>query len=187
MIAGGRCIAATTRASLVAGGSPQPAEAFGRRFSLCCGREGCRHRATPPSVRFLGRRVYVGAVVIVASAIALTTIAASAVGTRDGRTGAHHAPMAALVARAVHGERSVRGAVGAAGARARSPSAARLAARAARRRSLRCRREAADVAGADHHDELPRRITLAEGRDVDRDRPAVFAQKMALPVFSPSA
>ena len=54
------------------------AESFGRRFSLCCGRDGCRHRATPPSVRFLGRRVYVGAVVIVASAIALTTIAANA-------------------------------------------------------------------------------------------------------------
>ena len=41
------------------------AEAFSRRFSLCCGRDGCRHRATPPSVRFLGGRVYVGAVVIV--------------------------------------------------------------------------------------------------------------------------
>jgi hypothetical protein len=55
------------------------AESFVRRFSLCCGRDGCRHRATPPSVRFLGRRVYVGAVVIVVSAIALTTLAASAV------------------------------------------------------------------------------------------------------------
>jgi hypothetical protein len=54
------------------------AEAFSRRFSLCCGREGCRHRATPPSVRFLGRRVYVGAVVIVASAVVLTAMAASA-------------------------------------------------------------------------------------------------------------
>jgi hypothetical protein len=54
------------------------AEAFGRRFSLCCGRDGCRHRATPPSVRFLGRRVYVGAVVIVASVVALTTMAAGA-------------------------------------------------------------------------------------------------------------
>ncbi|MGA8364867.1 MAG: hypothetical protein WB709_10150, partial [Solirubrobacteraceae bacterium] len=41
------------------------------RFSLCCGREGCRKRATPPSVRFLGRRVYLGAVVIVASIVAL--------------------------------------------------------------------------------------------------------------------
>jgi hypothetical protein len=53
-------------------------EAFGRRFNLCCGRDGCRRRAMPPSVRFLGRRVYVGAVVIVASAIALTAIAARA-------------------------------------------------------------------------------------------------------------
>ena len=35
------------------------------------GRDGCRHRATPPSVRFLGRRVYVGAVVILASVVAL--------------------------------------------------------------------------------------------------------------------
>jgi hypothetical protein len=39
------------------------------RFSLCCGQEGCRRRATPPSVRFLGRRVYLEAVVIVASVL----------------------------------------------------------------------------------------------------------------------
>src|SRR5271157_4368665 len=45
-------------------------EAFVRRFSLCCGREGCRKRATPPSLRFLGRRVYLGAVVLVASMLA---------------------------------------------------------------------------------------------------------------------
>lgn len=45
-------------------------EAFTRRFSLCCGREGCRKRAMPPSVRFLGRRVYLGAVVIVAAIVA---------------------------------------------------------------------------------------------------------------------
>jgi hypothetical protein len=54
------------------------AEAFERRFSLCCGREGCRHRSTPPSVRFLGRRVYVGAVVVVASVVALAHAFASA-------------------------------------------------------------------------------------------------------------
>jgi hypothetical protein len=52
------------------------AEAFGQRFSLCCGREGCRRRSTPPSVRFLGRRVYVGAVVIIASVIAVARKAA---------------------------------------------------------------------------------------------------------------
>ncbi|XXY46428.1 hypothetical protein WME91_41160 [Sorangium sp. So ce269] len=41
-----------------------------RRISLCCRREGCRRRRTPPSVVFLGRRVYLGAVVIVASTMA---------------------------------------------------------------------------------------------------------------------
>jgi hypothetical protein len=53
------------------------AETFRRRFSLCCSEEGCRRRATPPSVRFLGRRVYASAVVIVASAVALLTATAS--------------------------------------------------------------------------------------------------------------
>jgi hypothetical protein len=60
------------------GGLGPAADAFHRRFSLCCGQEGCRHRATPPSVRFLGRRVYVGAVVIVASAVALAAASAGA-------------------------------------------------------------------------------------------------------------
>ena len=60
------------------------AEAFGRRFSLCCGRDGCRHRATPPSVRFLGRRVYVGAVVVLASAVALAVATASAAARTTG-------------------------------------------------------------------------------------------------------
>lgn len=41
-----------------------------KRFSFCCGREGCRKRATPPSVRFLGRRFYLGVVVILASIVA---------------------------------------------------------------------------------------------------------------------
>jgi len=39
------------------------------RFSLCCGKEGCRRRHTPPSVRFLGRRVYAGLVVVLVSAM----------------------------------------------------------------------------------------------------------------------
>jgi len=60
------------------------AESFDRRFSLCCGQEGCRRRATPPSVRFLGRRVYVGAVVIVASAIALAATTARAIRAATG-------------------------------------------------------------------------------------------------------
>jgi hypothetical protein len=47
------------------------------RFSLCCGREGCRKRATPPSLRFLGRRVYLGAVVLVASLFARVVASAA--------------------------------------------------------------------------------------------------------------
>ena len=40
-----------------------------RRFSLCCSREGCRRRTTPPSARFLGRRVYLGVIVVLVSAL----------------------------------------------------------------------------------------------------------------------
>tara|TARA_B100000965_G_scaffold160422_1_gene133702 strand:+ start:3127 stop:3711 length:585 start_codon:yes stop_codon:yes gene_type:complete len=39
------------------------------RQSYCCERDGCRRRRTPPSVRFLGRRVYLGAVVVLVSAL----------------------------------------------------------------------------------------------------------------------
>ena len=35
-----------------------------RRFSFCCAIDGCRGRETPASLRFLGRRVYVGAIVV---------------------------------------------------------------------------------------------------------------------------
>lgn len=40
-----------------------------RRISFCCDVEGCRQRLTPPSVRFLGRRVYLFAVVLLASVL----------------------------------------------------------------------------------------------------------------------
>ena len=43
--------------------------AYDRRFSFCCDQEGCRGRVTPPSVRFLGRKVYLGAVVVLISAM----------------------------------------------------------------------------------------------------------------------
>lgn len=39
------------------------------RLSFCCQRDGCRKRVTPPSVRFLGRKVYLGAVVILVAAM----------------------------------------------------------------------------------------------------------------------
>lgn len=44
-------------------------EAYGSRHSFCCAQEGCRRRMTPVSVRFLGRKVYVGAVVVLVSAL----------------------------------------------------------------------------------------------------------------------
>lgn len=40
-----------------------------QRFSFCCGSDGCRRRATPPSLRFLGRKVYFAAVVVLVTAM----------------------------------------------------------------------------------------------------------------------
>ena len=37
------------------------------RYSFCCAKEDCRRRRTPPSVRFLGRKVYAGLVVVLLS------------------------------------------------------------------------------------------------------------------------
>jgi hypothetical protein len=51
----------------------EAAEAYALRRSFCCRREGCRKRATPPSLRFLGRKVYFAVLVIVASAAARVT------------------------------------------------------------------------------------------------------------------
>jgi hypothetical protein len=39
------------------------------RLSFCCARDGCQKRVTPPSVRFLGRKVYLGAIVVLVSAM----------------------------------------------------------------------------------------------------------------------
>ena len=39
------------------------------RYSFCCDRDGCRRRATPPSVRFLGPKVYLGVVVMLITAL----------------------------------------------------------------------------------------------------------------------
>jgi hypothetical protein len=46
------------------------------RFSFCCDRDGCRRRTTPPSVRFLGRRVYVATIVVLVAALAQGAIPA---------------------------------------------------------------------------------------------------------------
>lgn len=39
------------------------------RDSFCCDQDGCRKRHTPPSVRFLGRKVYWGLMVVLVSAM----------------------------------------------------------------------------------------------------------------------
>ena len=39
------------------------------RDSFCCDQEGCRKRHTPPSVRFLGRKVYWGFIVVLMAAL----------------------------------------------------------------------------------------------------------------------
>lgn len=50
-------------------GSDDLPEDYTYRFSFCCARDGCRKRVTPPSVRFLGRKVYLFAVVVLLSAM----------------------------------------------------------------------------------------------------------------------
>lgn len=51
------------------GGGIQIGSPEALRLSFCCGREGCRNRVTPPSLRFLGRRVYLAATVALVAAL----------------------------------------------------------------------------------------------------------------------
>lgn len=60
-------------------------EGYDRRHSCCCAEDGCRRRLTPPSVRYLGRKVYLGIVVVVVTAM------------RHGVTGTRGAALAAEV------------------------------------------------------------------------------------------
>lgn len=46
------------------GGPAGLAAEYAVRHSFCCAVEGCRRRATPPSLRFLGRKVYFSVVVL---------------------------------------------------------------------------------------------------------------------------
>lgn len=39
------------------------------RLSYCCNKDGCRHRVTPPSVRFIGPKHFVGTVVVLLTAL----------------------------------------------------------------------------------------------------------------------
>jgi hypothetical protein len=46
---------------------------YAERFSFCCAVDGCRKRTTPPSLRFLGRKVYLATVMTLISAMLLST------------------------------------------------------------------------------------------------------------------
>jgi hypothetical protein len=46
------------------GRKPRGGPQWERRYSYCCAEQDCRRRRTPESVRFLGRRVYAGLVVV---------------------------------------------------------------------------------------------------------------------------
>jgi len=49
---------------------------YRQRFSFCCAVDGCRKRATPASLRFLGRKVYLATVVTLIAAMLNGTTAA---------------------------------------------------------------------------------------------------------------
>lgn len=52
----------------ILGTAMRPQVSHDYRASFCCSRDGCRHRVTPPSVRFLGRKRFLSAVVLLVSA-----------------------------------------------------------------------------------------------------------------------
>jgi hypothetical protein len=51
------------------GGPAGLSQDYTRRFSFCCSVDGCRKRMTPPSLRFLGRKVYLATVVTLITAM----------------------------------------------------------------------------------------------------------------------
>ena len=51
------------------GGPPELPPEYALRDSLCCSAEGCRKRVLPSSLRFFGRRVYLGPVFVLISAM----------------------------------------------------------------------------------------------------------------------
>lgn len=48
---------------------PRGGPSWTLRYSFCCSIKGCRRRRTPQSVRFMGRRVYAGLIVVLISAM----------------------------------------------------------------------------------------------------------------------
>ncbi len=52
-------------------------EIFKRRRSFCCRREGCRHRRTPASLVFFGRRVYLAVTIVLTAWRSAVTVASA--------------------------------------------------------------------------------------------------------------
>ncbi len=93
--------------------APELRGAGTRRFSFCCA--DCRLRATPPSVRFFGRRFYLGALFVVVSALVLRGgVRLQTIKRRWGMR-RHAAPLADVVAGGVPGDGAVGGEAGRAG------------------------------------------------------------------------
>ena len=65
------------------GGLEELGPEYATRLSFCCAADGCRRRTTPPSVRYLGRRVYLGAVVVLVTAMLGGITAARAARLRE--------------------------------------------------------------------------------------------------------
>jgi hypothetical protein len=51
------------------GGPAETSSELPVRYSFCCATEGCRRRTTPPSLRFLGRKVFFGVLVLLVPAL----------------------------------------------------------------------------------------------------------------------
>ena len=70
---GCRCGGTLHRASYPRKPRGVPTELLGddydRRESFTCAEDGCRTRTTPPVTRFLGRKVYLGAIVVLVTAL----------------------------------------------------------------------------------------------------------------------
>jgi hypothetical protein len=50
-------------------GGPELPPGHDLRLSFCCAVDGCRKRCTPPSVRFLGRRIYWATVIVIVTVL----------------------------------------------------------------------------------------------------------------------
>lgn len=51
------------------GGPDNLSPEYRSRYSFCCSADGCRRRATPPSVRFLGPKVYFNVIIVLVTAM----------------------------------------------------------------------------------------------------------------------